>query len=174
MLKTTVSVLDDGTALSFTFDEIMKYHGFGFPGGVAHAFKVMEIGFPLLDPAGPIHRKDLTIHTAFRGPGARDAFEMVTRAVTGDRYVVDEALLQTQRGPVLQGYYFRLLYRGACINLQIKPGHVRDDFIALGRKPDRTEPEEQHLTYLKREMTDRLLALPATEIYELAPAAEPQ
>jgi hypothetical protein len=55
---------------------------------VADAFKAMQRALPILDPNGPVERRQITVHTAFRGPGGRDAFEMVTRAVTGDRYVV--------------------------------------------------------------------------------------
>lgn len=39
-----------GRILGFTYDDLMRYHGPGFPGGVAHAFKVLERGLPLLDP----------------------------------------------------------------------------------------------------------------------------
>src|SRR3954447_26103816 len=77
-------VVDDGRRLAFSFADLMRYHGPGSPGGVAHAFKVMERALPLLDPAGPVERREVLVETAFGGPGARDAFELVTRAVTGE------------------------------------------------------------------------------------------
>ena len=36
----------------------------------------------------------------------------------------------------------------------------------LGRKPDRTPEEETELMGMKIEMTERLLALPASELYD--------
>ena len=69
----------------------MRYHGPGSPGGVAHGFKVLERALPLLAPEGLCERREIVVETAFGGPGARDAFELVTRAVTGDRYHLDPA-----------------------------------------------------------------------------------
>jgi hypothetical protein len=57
---------------------MLAQHGGGSPGGVAHAFKVLERALPLLDTAGPPERREIVIETAFGGPGARDAFELVT------------------------------------------------------------------------------------------------
>ena len=88
----TIEVVDRGERIRFSVADVMKYHGPGSPGGVAHAFKVLERALPLLDPDGPCERRQIVVETAFGGPGARDAFEMVTRAVTDDRYRVDPAL----------------------------------------------------------------------------------
>ena len=122
----------------------------------------------MLSPDAPPERREITIRTAFRGPGARDAFEMVTRCLTEGRYTVDPALAKPGRGETLAGYVFELTYRDRTVRLQIRDGHVRDEFISLGRKPGRTPEEETRLTWLKAEMAARLLALPATEIYEEA------
>ena len=88
----SITVAENGRPIAFTFADIMRYHGFGFPGGVAHAFKVMQRAFPLFDSGAAPERADLSMETPFPGPGARDAFEMVTRMVTGGRYRVDPAL----------------------------------------------------------------------------------
>lgn len=79
----TLEVIDRGRSLRFSFEDVLKYHGPGSPGGAAHAFKVLERALPLLDPDRPCERREIVIDTAFGGPGARDAFELVTRAVTG-------------------------------------------------------------------------------------------
>ncbi len=169
MTKTTtiLRVNENGKLLAYSFADIMHYHGFGYPGGVTHAFKAMELALPLLDNGNPPERREIIIETPFRGPGGRDAFEMVTRCVTEGNFTVDAGLMKPERGEVLKGYVFNFLYRGTRVNLQIREGHVREDFIALGRKPDRTAEEEAHLADLKQEMTDRLMVLPANEIYEV-------
>lgn len=167
MTDNTLIVLENGTPITFSFADLLRYHGHGFPGGVTHGFKVMQRAFPLLSPDGPPERREIIIETAFRGPGARDAFEMVTRCLTEARYTVDAGLEENHRGETLERYVFRLHYRGRTVDLHIRDGHVRDEFIQLGRKPARTPDEEARLTWLKQEMADRLLALPASDIYDV-------
>ncbi|MFB9949158.1 hypothetical protein ACFFP0_09885 [Rhizobium puerariae] len=164
----TIDVLEDGKPLSYGFADLMHYHGFGFPGGVAHAFKAMQRALPLISPEGPPERREISIRTAFRGPGGRDAFEIVTRCLTEGRYTVDPALDRPERGDILQRYVFEFTYRERTVTVQLREGHVREEFIRLGQKQGRTADEEERLTYLKQEMADRLLAAPAEQIYEEA------
>ncbi len=161
----TVDVLDAGRLLSFSYEDLMRYHGPGSPGGVAHAFKVMERAFPLLDPDGPLQRREITVATAFGGPGARDGFEMVARAVTGDRYVLDPALTRPDRGTALERFVFRIGYRERSVTLLVRAGFVTDEFIALARK-ERSPEEERRLDLLKQEMAERVMSSPAAEVYD--------
>ena len=39
-----------------SFDDLLKYHGRSSIAGLAHAFKAMERGFPLLSPDLPPER----------------------------------------------------------------------------------------------------------------------
>ncbi len=169
MNTNTIDVRENGKPLSYGFADLMKYHGPGFPGGVAHAYKVMERAFPLLAPEGGLERREIEIDTSFRGPGGRDAFEMVTRVVSREKYHVDPSLGERWLGDGhREHYFFRLRYREKSVDLIILPGHVRDEFITLGMKADRSADEEARLTELKQEMADRLLALRAEEVYTLA------
>ena len=149
-----------------TFQEILNYHGHSAPAGVAHAFKVMELAFALLDPDAPVERREIEITTAFAGPGARDAFEAVTRAVTDERYTVESTLEEPERGLTMANFVFQLSYRGHRVRLRLRPGHVSEEFIELARKPDLSELEDQRLRWLKLEMAERLMGQDATEIYE--------
>jgi hypothetical protein len=162
-----LEVCEDGRPITFTFEDLMRYHGPGYPGGVAHAYKVMERALPLLEPDGPLERRQVSIKTSFGGPGARDAFEMVLRTATGDRYVVAPALARPERGPTLERYVFLLRYRDRTVTLVIREGYVTDEFIALSRKEGRTAGEDAHLAVLKQEMADRLLARPAVDVYDV-------
>ncbi len=170
----TLDVLDHGTPVSISFDDLLKYHGRSYVGGVAHGFKVMERAFEELSPAAPPERYGITIATAFPGPGARDAFEMVTRAVTGGRYTVDADLgpsdsLRSSNGK----YFFRLGYEGATVELTLRPGLVRDEFLELTRRGAATPAEHERLAWLKQDMADRLLVLPADEVYEMLTSTAP-
>ena len=72
-MTTSIEVVDRGRLVAFSVDDVMRYHGPGSPGGVAHAVKVLELALPLLDPDGPCERREIVVETAFGGPGARDA-----------------------------------------------------------------------------------------------------
>ncbi|WP_433657193.1 hypothetical protein ACQPW1_37320 [Nocardia sp. CA-128927] len=159
-------VREGSTTLDFTFEDLMKYHGPNFPGGVAHGYTAMQVALPRLAPV--VERREVQVRTAFRGPGGRDANEMVLRAVTEGQYTVAPELEKPERGVVLERYVWEFSYRGNVVTVQLRDnGFVVDEFIALGRKPDRTAAEEAHLTQLKLEMTERLLSRAATEVYEV-------
>lgn len=166
---TLLTVAELGRPLEFRFEDLLLYHGPGSPGGVAHAFKVLECALPRLmkDDSAP-ERRELVIETAFPGPGARDAFEMLTRCVSDDRYRVD--LQHPDASPALPSargfYFFRVVYRDLQVDCRVRQGMVRDEFIQLSREPNRNAAQENHLTALKWEMTERLLALPGDEVYE--------
>lgn len=164
-MSNTITVLDNGHPISFTFDSINAYHGGGFPGGVAHALKAMQAAFPLLSDT-PLERREVTILTAFSGLGGRDALEMVTRALTDGRLTVDKSIggrdvINDPPGP----YVFRFSYRGRTAEAVIKPGHVREEFVTLGAKADKTPEEIARHEELKAEMANRLLPLAGGEVY---------
>jgi hypothetical protein len=162
----TISVLDGGRRLDFTFAGMLAYHGAGSPGGVAHAFKVMQRAFPLLDPKRPPERRELVIETAFGGPGARDAIELVTRAVTSDRYHLDPGLARPDRGRTLERFVFRLRYRDRTVTLAVRDGFVPDALIELARRENRTAAEETQFVAVKQQTADTVMAAPAAEVYD--------
>ena len=166
-----IAVHDAAGTVSFSFEEMMRYHGGGSPGGVAHAFKVLERGTALLDPAQPVDRRELAIATAFGGPGARDGFELVTRAVTGGRFTVDPSLARPDLGVARERFVFRLHYRGRTVMLTLREGFVTEAFITLTRREHRTADEERRLTAMKAEMAARVMAAPAEAVYDAQPAA---
>lgn len=162
-----IAIKDRQDIIEIGFDDLLKYHGKSFIGGVAHGLKAMQRAFQVLSPVQPPERYDIYITTAFPGPGARDALEMVTRAVTGNRYVFDElsappGTIESPKGR----YFFRFSYRGASVDVTLRPGIVREEFIALARKGAETNEERARLDWLKRDMAERLLALPADEAYD--------
>jgi hypothetical protein len=163
-------VSDRGRPIAFTFEDMMSYHGPGSPGGVAHAYKVLERALPLLAGDGAPERRAIAIRTAFGGPGARDAFELVTRAVTEDRYVVDAALARPERGRALERFVFELACGDRRVTLAVRDGFVTDEFIDLARKVGRTPADERRLDALKREMAELVMSRPAVDVYDATAA----
>lgn len=161
----TLTVLEAGKPIDFSFADIMRYHGHGFPGGVAHAFTAMRAAFPLLDGGKPLERREVTIRTSFKGPGGHDALEMVTRGRSEGRQHIVAELAEPERGTTLQNYVWEFTYRGNTVTVHVVEGIVRDEFIDLGKKPDRTPEEETRLEWLKQDMATRILSVPAEQVY---------
>ncbi len=168
---TTLVVLDQGEPISISFDDLLKYHGRSSIAGVAHAFKAMERAFPLLSPEEPPERYDITVESGFPGGGARDAFEMVTRAVTGDRYRLASGSAGAEAPEAPGGhFFFRLGYRETVVDLTARAGLVPEEFLRLACRAAPTPAEAVRAQQLKEAMAERLLSLPAAEVYDAKPA----
>lgn len=161
----TLVVVDQGVRLAFSFADLMRYHGPGSPGGVAHAYKVLERALPLLAPDGVPERREVAVRTAFGGPGARDAFELVLRAVTGERYMLDLGLARPARGRAAERFVFVLGHREREVTLAVRDGFITDEFAALARTEQRTPEQEMRLATLKAEMAERVIEAPADAVY---------
>ena len=164
----SLAVEEGGRTISFTFDDMVRYHGPGSPGGVAMAFKVMQRAFGLLSPDQPPPRRSIVVRTAFRGPGARDGFEAVTRAVSDGRYTVDRSLLRSDRGRLLEDFVFEVSIGDASVMLLLRDGFVTDEFIDLARTERRSRVQERRLDDLKAQLAQRVLAAPASQVYDVA------
>ena len=170
-MDAVLEVAERGRRIAFTFGDVLDYHGGGSPGGAAIAFKLLERALPLLDPDGPCERREIVVETAFRGPGARDCLELVTRAVSDGRYRVDPALARPERGRALERFVFRLGYRDRSVTLTLRPGFVTDEFVELARTEPRNLEQELRLDALKRELADRVMARRAADVHDGEPAA---
>jgi hypothetical protein len=168
MTPDRIVVLDDDRQVSFSFGEMLNYHGGGSPGGVAHAFKVLERSLPLLGSGQPLNRRAIVIQTAFGGPGARDAFELVTRAVSEDRLILDPALARPDHGRARERFVFRLHHGECSVTVMLRPGFVTEEFIDLTRQNTRTAADESRLAAMKAEMAERVMAAAAAEVYEVS------
>jgi hypothetical protein len=166
----SVEVTEGGRVLAFTFEDLLRYHGPGSPAGVACAFKAMQRAFAMLSRSGPPPRRSVVVRTPFRGPGARDGFEAVTRAVTDGRYVVDRTLVRPDRGILLEDFVFEISLASADVApamLLLREGFVTEEFIDLARTDRRTDAQDERLDELKAVMAGLLTATPADEVFEI-------
>ncbi len=164
----TVVVTELEQTIAFSFEDLLKYHGPGSPGGVAVAFKAIQRAFDLLSPGEPPQRRSVVVRTAFRGPGARDGFEAVTRAVTDGRYTVDRSLVRPDRGRLLEDFVFEVSIADTSVTLLLRDGFVTAEFIDLARTESRTTEQESRLDDLKAQLAQRVMAAPAAEVYDVA------
>jgi hypothetical protein len=164
----SLQVDDGGRTITFTFDDMMRYHGPHSPAGVAMAFKVMQRAFGALSPDAAPRRRSIVVRTAFRGPGARDGFEAVTRSVSEGRYVVDRTLVRTDRGRLLEDFVFEVTLGNRTATLLLRDGFVTEEFIDLARTEGRTVEQEHRLDDLKAALAQRVMAAAAADVYDLA------
>jgi hypothetical protein len=163
-----LTVEERGRTIIFTFDDMMRYHGPHSPAGVAMAFKVMQRAFAVLSPDEAPERRTIKVRTAFRGPGARDGFEAVTRAVSDGRYDVDRTLVRADRGRLLEDFVFVVDVGARTVTLLLREGFVNDEFIDLARTENRTDAQEARLDELKAQLAQRLISTPAEELFDTA------
>ena len=173
MASDRLVVVENNRELSFSFEDMLSYHGGGSPGGVAHAFKVLQRALPVLEPDGCVERRAIIIETAFGGPGARDGFELVTRAVTAERFTVNPSLARPEYGRARERFVFRLRHHAATATLTLREGFVSDAFIALTRRGHRSADEEQQLTVMKADMAALVMAAAPSEVYDLERSSAP-
>ena len=170
----TIRVQERGRVIEFSFDDMMRYHGPGSPAGVANAFKVMQRAYPLLSPDEPPPRRSVVIRTAFGGPGARDGFEAVTRAVTEGHYIIDEELARPDLGRLRQSFVFEVTIGDRGVTLVLRDGFVTEEFVDLAQNDDRTDAQEARLDELKAQLAQRVMAARAEEVYDVAEASRPR
>lgn len=163
-----LTVQERGQSLTFTFDDMMRFHGGHSPAGVAMAFKVMQRAFVVLSPDAAPERRSISVHTAFRGPGARDGFEAVTRAVSDGRYIVDRSLVRPDLGRLREDFVFAVRIRDRTATLLLRDGFVTDEFIDLARAQNRTAEQDRRLDELKSQLAQRIMAASADDIFCVA------
>jgi hypothetical protein len=164
----SLQVEDGGTTIAFTFDDMMRYHGPHSPAGVAMAFKVLQRAFGELSPGVAPPRRSVVVRTAFRGPGARDGFEAVTRGVSEGRYTVDRSLLRADRGRLLEDFVFEVAIGDRAATLVLRDGFVTGEFIDLARTENRTAEQERRLAELKAGLAGREMSADAADVFDLA------
>ena len=129
----TMTIRDALGEVALTYEEMCKYHGKDFLGGVALAFKVMEMAGRYLWPGTVPLRSEIRLVLGLDPPGLIDGFEYLTRAITQHRVIIDPTL---GKGPLSVGgsYCFEVHYRGRKLALQLKQGALPAGFTALAGK----------------------------------------
>jgi hypothetical protein len=119
--------------ITITYEEMCKYHGKDFLGGVALAFKVLELAFRKLMDGTPPERSMIRLILGFSPPGVMDAMEYATRAISQHRIIIDPNI---GIGPksTSGSYYFEVHYGLKKITMWLKEGLLPKDFFDLATK----------------------------------------
>jgi hypothetical protein len=166
----TIYIRDGKELLEIDFTEVRKYHGNLALMAVAVGFRALQAAFQELygDDDAP-QRKEISILSGHGGPGFRDAFEFVTRAVTRGAYTVDVNYPQSQYDPHrAQGYVYVISSTdGRSVEVSLKDGFLPlafYDYLKKGREGMMTEEDVEVFTELKASLSKHALTLPQDEL----------
>jgi len=164
-----IAVRGEEGIITIGFDAVAAYHGQAALAMLAVTFQALRLAFSALSPSAPPARGDISILSGHPGPGVRDAFEFVTRAVTRNAYVVDRALPEGRLVPQANiSYSFRVTIAGRTAILSLKPDALPRRFFELNFTPSRSAADERELSALKRSIAGDVLARPAETLFALS------
>ncbi|MCY9516383.1 hypothetical protein [Paenibacillus apiarius] len=164
-----IRIMDNKDVIEISFEDIKKYHGGLALMAIAVAFRVQQAAIHELFGSEPPQRNMLSILSGHAGPGFRDAFEFVTRAVTRGVYKVDVHYPAAQYDPHrAQSYAFVLSAgEGAAVEVVLKDNFLPlefYDYLAKGRNKAMTTQDVEQFDKLKLELSQQALALPQEEL----------
>ncbi len=131
-MREYISVQHDSGEVAISYEELVKYHDKNHWGGVALAWKIIQLAMEILNDGKALNRDLVRIRTGLNPPGLLDGFEYLTRVVTRQRLVYDPSLNQGPTSP-FGSFCFVVGYGKKRLGLQLKEGILPADFASLGR-----------------------------------------
>ncbi|WMT40371.1 hypothetical protein RE628_24690 [Paenibacillus sp. D2_2] len=164
-----IQIRDHNEMIEIHFSEVRKYHGSAALMALAVGFRVLQVAFAELYRDGIPDRKDIFILSGHGGPGFRDVYEFVTRAVTRQAYKVDTNYPRGQYDPYRsQSYSFVISNQeGAAVEVTLKEDFLPPifyEYLKKGREGSMTESEHEANKLLKEKCCKRALELPLHEL----------
>ncbi len=168
-MSDNIIVLHDSGEVAITYEELVKYHDQDHWGGVALAWKIIQLTMASLNDGKPLDRSLIRIRTGLNPPGLVDGFEYLTRAVTRQRLVVDASLNKGPKSP-FGSFCFVIGYGDKRFGLQLKEGLLPDDFATLGRKCQAgmgSDVEKSRWIGIKHDLGKIIMGKAAGELFDI-------
>ena len=164
-----IRVRDRNQVLELSFHDVTKYHGSLALMAVAVGFRTLQAAFAELFGEEAPERKELSILSGHAGPGFRDVFEYVTRAVTRGAYQVDVDYPVAQFDPHRPQSYAYVITAadGRAVEVALLDSFLPAefyDYLKKGREQTMTEQDVHDFEKLKLALSERALALPQHEL----------
>lgn len=165
----TICIRDRKEVLELSIHDVRKYHGSLALMAIGVGFRVLQAGIQELYGDEIPERKDISILSGHAGPGFRDVFEFVTRAVTRGAYQVDVEYPVSQFDPHRSQSYAYVISTadGRSVEVSLREDFLPQafyDFLKKGRENTMTEQDEQDVEQLKLDLFERALQLPQDEL----------
>lgn len=163
-----VSIMGEEEIIAIPFSAVAAFHGQAALAMLAVTFQALRLALGRLSPDRAPRRADISVVSGHPGPGVRDAFEFVTRAVTRGVYQVDRSLPQARLAPGADmSYSFRVTVGDVSAELALRPDALPERFFALNFTRNRTAEDEIELSRLKRSVAARVLAAPPEDLFDM-------
>lgn len=164
-----IYIKDRNQVLELGFHDVTKYHGNLALMAVAVGFRSLQAAFAELFGDDAPDRKELSILSGHAGPGFRDVFEYVTRAVTRGAYQVDVNYPVSQFDPYrAQSYAFVVTAAdGRAVEVSLRDDFLPAafyDYLKKGREQAMTEQDVQDFEKLKLALSERAMELAQNEL----------
>ncbi len=164
-----IVVQGEESPIEIGFEAVAAYHGQAALAMLATTFQALRAALATLSPDRPAKRSDLAIVSGHPGPGVRDAFEFVTRAVTRGAYVVDRSLPAARLVPGFDiSYSSRVTLGDRTVEVALRPDALPERFFSLVFKKDRSDAENREIGLLKRSIAADVLSRPLGELFVLS------
>lgn len=152
--------------LAVPFTAVAAYHGHGALAMLALTYQGLRGALERLLPDGePVQRNALEVLSGHSGPGVRDAFECVTRAVTRGRYRVDTSLPWARHNLRRdQSYSFVLSAHGRQVRAALREHVLPARFFEL--QACGAGPHREEFSRLRLQIADQVLAERPEALYD--------
>ena len=163
----TIIVRGEEDLIEIDFEAVAAYHGQGALAMLAVTFRALEVALTALSPDQPPARADITIVSGHPGPGVRDSFEFVTRAVTRGVYAINRSLPDARLMPSADlSYSFRITLGGKTAEIAVRSTALPERFFALTFNPSRTTADEIEIRHLRKSIATDVLVAPADKLFQ--------
>jgi hypothetical protein len=169
MKSAVVRVMGEEEPIHISFDSVVAYHGQAALAMLAITFQGLRATLSKLSPSRAPERSAISVVSGHPGPGVRDAFEFVTRAVTRKAYTVDRSLRDALLNPKADiSYSFRITLNDQSVSAALRPGVLPARFFELNSiGPERSAAEESEFSALKRQIASEALKAPPERLFTL-------
>jgi len=181
-MKNTVSAKENGLCISYTYDELLTYHGGLMPGGVALAFRMLQWVFDEVLQVVP-EKGYCEFYSGLgeNGKGIIDTATKVLGVKAHESLRLDKSYSLDKTGPAAPGggrYYFECSCNGTLVKLAVKDGAIPEEFFRysqeMHRKRTAGEPisqeETDHLQQLRVDLSKAILAADSNDLFVLLEA----
>ncbi len=164
----TIAVMGEEDPIEITVEAVSAKHGQGALAMLAVTFRAIEVALTALSPDRPAKRSEITVVSGHPGPGVRDSFEFVTRAVTRGVYTVDRSLPGARLMPTADlSYSFQVMLGGKTAEIAVLPDVLPARFFALTFNPKRTSEEDAEARRLRKSIAVDVLAASPEKLFKL-------
>ena len=162
---TFLIIHDDEVRIAFQREDLMRYSGARGLIASGVVLRLLLAASEDLCPNEIPYRKEFRFRTAFPGDEVRDGIELVTRAVTQGRYVLDLSIAPDSAPDTPAGgkMYFEVAYKDKAMAYALDPEIFTQEWLEeVVRHQEGSLSEEEHAKYLEYKYTilGKLLSRP--------------